>query len=158
MDFWAAFLELTIWPKIDFPYWKAICMSFQSGLHMDLINTNISSVVKFQRWWVLKSKLFAQESTCSKEILIPTTLNHLSVKGLMCQSQKTEGKHLGPFLRIFEDHQWKVSHGQGRGVVPYRFSLLASKPSSTEIKTYNMDCNRPFLKHFTRCINCSAAP
>ena len=32
---------------------------------------NISSVVEFQRWWVLKSKLFAQESTCSKEILIP---------------------------------------------------------------------------------------
>ena len=38
---------------------------------------NVSSVVEFQRWWVLKSKLFAQESTGSKEILIPTTLNHL---------------------------------------------------------------------------------
>ena len=25
---------------------------------------NISSVVEFQRWWVLKSKLFGQESTC----------------------------------------------------------------------------------------------
>jgi hypothetical protein len=24
---------------------------------------NVSSVVEFQRWWVLKSKLFAQEST-----------------------------------------------------------------------------------------------
>ena len=35
---------------------------------------NISLVVEFQRWWDLKSKLFAQESTCSKEILIPTTL------------------------------------------------------------------------------------
>ena len=41
------------------------------------IYSNISSVVEFQRWWVLKSKLFAQKSTCSKEILIPTTLNHL---------------------------------------------------------------------------------
>ena len=26
--------------------------------------TNISSVVEFQRWWVLKSKLFGLESTC----------------------------------------------------------------------------------------------
>ena len=26
--------------------------------------SNISSVVEFQRWWVLKSKLFGQESTC----------------------------------------------------------------------------------------------
>ena len=34
--------------------------------------SNISSVVEFQRWRVLKRKLFAQESTCSKEILIPT--------------------------------------------------------------------------------------
>ena len=38
---------------------------------------NISSVVEFQRWWVLKSKVFAQKSTWSKENLIPTTLNHL---------------------------------------------------------------------------------
>ena len=46
---------------------------------------NISSVVAFQRWWVLKSKLFAQESTCSNEILIPTSLNHLwfSVVGVL---------------------------------------------------------------------------
>ena len=41
------------------------------------LSISISSVVEFQRWWVLKSKLFAQKSTCSKEILIPTTLNHL---------------------------------------------------------------------------------
>ena len=36
------------------------------------IEVNISLVVEFQRWWALKSKIFAQESTCSKEILIPT--------------------------------------------------------------------------------------
>ena len=30
---------------------------------------NISSVVEFQRCWVLKSKLFGQESTFSKETL-----------------------------------------------------------------------------------------
>ena len=34
------------------------------------MSSNISSVVAFQRWCVLKSKLFAQESTCSKEILM----------------------------------------------------------------------------------------
>ena len=28
------------------------------------IYININSVVEFQRWWVLKSKLFGQESTC----------------------------------------------------------------------------------------------
>ena len=41
------------------------------------MKASVSSVVEFQRWWVLKSKIFAQESTCSKEILIPTTLNYL---------------------------------------------------------------------------------
>ena len=41
------------------------------------MDTNVSSVAVFQRWWVLKSKLFAQESTCSKEILIPTSLIYL---------------------------------------------------------------------------------
>jgi hypothetical protein len=60
--------------------------------HLTMINTNLLNVkfvtkplelditinvVAFQRWWVLKSKLFAQESTSSKEILIVTTLNHL---------------------------------------------------------------------------------
>ena len=34
------------------------------ALQRDVIGINISSVVKFQRWWVLKSKLFGQESTC----------------------------------------------------------------------------------------------
>ena len=34
--------------------------------------------MEFQRWWVLKSKVFAQKSTWSKENLIPTTLNYLS--------------------------------------------------------------------------------
>ena len=39
--------------------------------------SNVSLVVEFQRWWALKSKLFAKESTCWMEILIPTTLNYL---------------------------------------------------------------------------------
>ena len=45
-------------------------LEYQVGIY-------ISSVVEVQRCWVLKSKLFAQESTCSMEILIPTTLKHL---------------------------------------------------------------------------------
>ena len=38
----------------------------QSGKIVELLLTveNISSVVEFQRWWVLKSKLFGQLSTC----------------------------------------------------------------------------------------------
>ena len=48
----------------------------QNSITMECCN-NISLVVEFQRWWVLKSKIFAQESSCSKEILILTTLNYL---------------------------------------------------------------------------------
>ena len=46
---------------------------------------NASLVVEFQRWRVLKSKLFVQESTCSKEILIQTSLKYLwsSVVGVI---------------------------------------------------------------------------
>ena len=40
---------------------------------------NVSSVVAFQGWWVLKNKLCAQESTCSKEILISTSMNPSSI-------------------------------------------------------------------------------
>ena len=36
---------------------------------LELCSVNISSVVEFQRCWVLKSKLFGQESTFSKETL-----------------------------------------------------------------------------------------
>ena len=43
------------------------------------------------------------------------------------------------------------------GVAPYRFSLLASRVGSPEKKTYNKDCNRPFLKHSTQLLNFSAA-
>ena len=49
-----------------------------------LLNS-VSSVVEFTIWWVLKSKHFAQESTCWEGILIPTTLNYLwySVVGVV---------------------------------------------------------------------------
>ena len=35
------------------------------------VSNNVSLVVEFQRWWVLKSKLFAQESTSTDIMLHP---------------------------------------------------------------------------------------
>ena len=34
---------------------------------VQFVNINIISVVEFQRWWALKSKIFGQKSTYSKE-------------------------------------------------------------------------------------------
>lgn len=44
---------------------------------------------------------------------------------------------------------------QSRGVAPGL--ILASRLGSSEIKTYDKDCNRPFLKHPTLLI-CSVVP
>ena len=41
--------------------------------------TNISSVVEFQRWWVLKSKLFGQESTCHQGKIFKNFLRVMTV-------------------------------------------------------------------------------
>ena len=41
--------------------------------------TNISSVVEFQRWWVLKSKLFGQESTCHQGKIFKKFLQVMTV-------------------------------------------------------------------------------
>ena len=54
-------------------------------------------------------------------------------------------------------HAWMQS-GYNRGVLPCRFSTFASKVGVPEIKTYNKDCNRPFLKHPRQLHNCGAAP
>ena len=63
---------VAIYSKYPFLSWDRL--KEQKVMH---VAYNISSVVEFQKWWVLKSKLFAQKSTSSKEILIPTTLNYL---------------------------------------------------------------------------------
>ena len=42
-------------------------------------NTNINSVVEFQRWWVLKSKLFGQESTCHQGKIFKKFLQVMTV-------------------------------------------------------------------------------
>ena len=40
---------------------------------------DISSVVEFQRWWVLKSKLFGQESTCHQGKIFEKFLRVMTV-------------------------------------------------------------------------------
>ena len=44
-----------------------------------LADYNISSVVEFQRWWVLKSKLFGQESTCHQGKIFKKFLRVMTV-------------------------------------------------------------------------------
>ena len=41
---------------------------------------NISSVMEFQRWWVLKSKLFGQESTCHQGKIFKKFLQVMTVR------------------------------------------------------------------------------
>ena len=43
------------------------------------LTLNISSVVEFQRWWVLKSKRFGQESTCHQEKIFKKFLRVMTV-------------------------------------------------------------------------------
>ena len=47
--------------------------SFSSSI-LTYIHNKISSVVEFWRWWVLKSKIFGQESTYSKEFFLKNPL------------------------------------------------------------------------------------
>ena len=53
--------------------------------HQNLVSSNISSVVEFQRWWVLKSKHFGPESTFhqgkifKKFLLVMTVCQKLGV-------------------------------------------------------------------------------
>ena len=37
---------------------------------------SVSSIVEFYRWWVLKSKIFAQESTYSKDFFLNLLMNY----------------------------------------------------------------------------------
>ena len=65
-----------------------------NGKHYIYVYINISSVVEFQRWWVLKSKLFAQESICSKEIFIQTSSNYFKSLVLLLISNLINGLRL----------------------------------------------------------------
>ena len=57
-----------------------ICFTyFYTDEILRLLYTNISSVVEFQRWWVLKSKLFGQESTCHQGKIFKKFLRVMTV-------------------------------------------------------------------------------
>ena len=45
--------------------------------HILLVQSSVSSVMEFWRWWILKCKIFAQESTCSKEIVSKQSCSEL---------------------------------------------------------------------------------
>ena len=45
--------------------------------YMRTMYFDISSVVEFQRWWVLKSKIFGQEATYLMEILLRESFDEL---------------------------------------------------------------------------------
>ena len=53
--------------------------SNSNSVHYCRLFTNISSVVEFQRWWVLKSKLFGQESTCHQGKIFKKILRVMTV-------------------------------------------------------------------------------
>ena len=42
--------------------------------------TNITSVMEFQIWWVIKSKLFGQESTCHQGKIFKKFLRVMTVR------------------------------------------------------------------------------
>ena len=69
---WSLLIIFYSWFKIA--HWD-IDSDLISFMSLDILDVSFSPL--FQRWWVLKSKLFAQKSTCSKEILIPASLNYV---------------------------------------------------------------------------------
>ena len=52
---------------------------FQHDLSFSIVIRNISSVGEFQRWWVLKSKLFGQELTCHQGKIFKKFLRVMTV-------------------------------------------------------------------------------
>ena len=70
--------------------------------------TNVSSVVAFQGWWVLKSKLFAQESTSSKEILISTS-QHVQRSLIFWASLNSHSLEKKWVRSLFHSHFQKLS-------------------------------------------------
>ena len=53
--------------------------TFSKCFSLHVLHINISSVVEFQRWWVLKSKFFGQESTCHQGKIIKKFLQVMTV-------------------------------------------------------------------------------
>ena len=55
------------------------CNKRHSGIRSGIcpIYINVSSVVEFKTWWVLKSKIFGQESTYPKDFILNPSMNYL---------------------------------------------------------------------------------
>ena len=62
---------------------------------------NISSVVEFQRWWVLKSKLFGQESTCHQGKIFKKFLRVMTVRQKVPKSYFQSQFWMSKINRIF---------------------------------------------------------
>ena len=62
--------------------------------------------MEFQRWWVLKSKIFGQESTYSKDFLNPTMNVNLSKSAeiVLSKSIFDVKKQLNFFLKTKEEY------------------------------------------------------
>ena len=48
-------------------------------IKVKVLYTSVSSVVEFQRWWGLKSKVFGQESTCHQGKIFKKFLRVMTV-------------------------------------------------------------------------------
>ena len=56
--------------------------AYHKPISPPFVSNNVSSVVEFHRWWVLKSKIFGQKSTYSKESYLKNpSMNYGSSKG-----------------------------------------------------------------------------
>ena len=67
-------LAVTLFHKTPIYRKKNVWKSEGLGVHI-----NIRSVVEFQRWWFLKSKLFDQESTCHQGKIFKKFLRVMTV-------------------------------------------------------------------------------
>ena len=59
------------------PQWNQTRFEVPFFSFMYRYRNNVSSVVEFWRWWVLKCKIFAQESKCSKDFFKKKSYNEL---------------------------------------------------------------------------------
>ena len=77
------------------------------------MKTNISSVVEFQIWWVLKSKIFAKESTYSKEKKLKNSADefvHQKIPKSEFESWFLMSKIVWIFLRNFSMKNINLGH------------------------------------------------
>ena len=72
-------MKMIFEPLLSKYYEFGFSITFPKFLSNLCMYINISSVVEFQRWWVLKSKLFVQESTCHQGKIFKKILRVMTV-------------------------------------------------------------------------------